>query len=135
RIIGEALKVPISRDKGWKLHPNKATWKTHPAARTFQVLRILVNRELANLQQLLRILPSILNPGGRTAIISFHSGEDRLVKTAFRLGKSTGYFATISEEPLRATETEKRNNPRSRSAKVRWAVRSCPVDKERKYTY
>jgi 16S rRNA (cytosine1402-N4)-methyltransferase len=124
RVIGETLKVPVARGQGWKLHPDKTTWKTHPAARTFQVLRILVNRELANLQQLLRILPQVLKPGGRVAIISFHSGEDRLVKNAFRVGKETGVYAAIAETPLRASEEEKRNNPRSRSAKLRWAKRT-----------
>lgn len=121
RVIGEALKVPVSRDQGWRLHPDKATWKTHPAARTFQVLRILVNRELANLQHLLRVLPMCLKPGGRAAIISFHSGEDRLVKAAFRTGLDAGVYAEIAEEPLRAKEAEKVSNPRSRSAKLRWA--------------
>jgi 16S rRNA (cytosine1402-N4)-methyltransferase len=121
RVIGEALKVPISRDQGWRLHPDKSTWKTHPAARTFQVLRILVNRELANLQHLLRVLPTCLNPGGRAAIISFHSGEDRLVKASFRAGLDAGLYAEIADDPLRAKETEKVSNPRSRSAKLRWA--------------
>src|SRR5262245_504463 len=76
--------------KDWRLHPSKRTWKTHPAARTFQALRILVNRELANLEHLLRLLPVCLNPGGKAAIISFHSGEDRLVKAAFRAGLEAG---------------------------------------------
>jgi 16S rRNA (cytosine1402-N4)-methyltransferase len=124
RVIGEALKAPVSRDKGWRLHPGKTTWKTHPAARTFQVLRILVNRELANLQHLLRVLPTCLQPGGRAAIISFHSGEDRLVKASFRAGLEAGLYAEVAEEPLRAKETEKISNPRSRSAKLRWVKRA-----------
>ena len=109
--------------KPWRLHPTKNRWELHPAARTFQALRILVNRELANLQQLLRVLPDCLRPGGRAAIISFHSGEDRLVKTAFRDGERRGVYARISPEALRASEAEKRENPRSRSAKLRWAER------------
>src|SRR5262249_53879128 len=108
----------------WRIHPEKHQWKTHPAARTFQVLRILVNRELANLQQLLRVLPDVLRPGGRAAIISFHSGEDRLVKSAFREGLRSGVYHEISTEALRASEQERLNNPRSRSAKLRWAVRA-----------
>lgn len=121
RVLSEALQVPTSRDQGWRLHPGKTTWKTHPAARTFQVLRILVNRELANLQHLLRVLPSSLKPGGRAAIISFHSGEDRLVKAAFKAGLEAGHYAEIATDPLRAREAEKLQNPRSRSAKLRWA--------------
>jgi len=109
---------------GWRLHPAKGKWKLHPAARTFQVLRILVNRELANLEQLLRVLPSLLRPGGRAAVISFHSGEDRLVKAAFRNGQRAGVYDAISPEPVRATFAERAANPRSRSAKLRWARRA-----------
>ena len=94
-----------------------------PVARVFQALRILVNRELANLQELLRVLPYCLKPGGRAAIISFHSGEDRLVKTAFKEGLRSGLFAEASDEPIRATYEERGTNPRSRSAKLRWARR------------
>ena len=107
----------------WRLHPAKGQWNLHPAARTFQALRILVNRELANLEHLLRVLPSLLRPGGRAAIISFHSGEDRLVKAAFRDGQRAGIYSEISPEPLRATFGERTANPRSRSAKLRWARR------------
>src|SRR5207249_3779325 len=98
-------------------------WKTHPAARTFQALRILVNRELANLAHLLRVLPGVLKPGGRAAIISFHSGEDRLVKAAFRDGLPAGVYEAASVEPVRASFAQKQDNPRSRSAKLRWARR------------
>jgi 16S rRNA (cytosine1402-N4)-methyltransferase len=115
RVIQEATK-----QEKWRLHPARGKWNLHPAARTFQTLRILVNRELANLEQLLRILPDCLNPGGRAAIISFHSGEDRLVKTAFRDGLQTGQYASISVDPVRADFHEKTQNPRSRSAKLRW---------------
>jgi 16S rRNA (cytosine1402-N4)-methyltransferase len=92
-----------------------------PTTRVFQSLRILVNRELANLTQLLRVLPTILKPGGVAGIISFHSGEDRLVKTAFRDGVRTGVYASASDEPVRPSEQEKLDNPRARSAKLRWA--------------
>jgi 16S rRNA (cytosine1402-N4)-methyltransferase len=109
----------------WRLHPSRDRWNTHPAARTFQVLRILVNRELANLTELLRVLPDCLRPGGRAAIISFHSGEDRLVKAAFRDGLYAGVWAEVSPEPVRATFEEKAANPRSRSAKLRWARRAA----------
>lgn len=92
-----------------------------PATRVFQALRILVNRELANLQQLLRVLPAVLKPGGTAALISFHSGEDRLIKAAFRDGHRAGVYAAVSDDPVRPTEDEKAANPRSRSAKLRWA--------------
>ena len=111
-------------NKGWRLHPAPGKWNPHPAARTFQALRILVNRELANLEHLLRVLPGVLRPGGRAAIISFHSGEDRQVKTAFRAGFADGVYAAVSAEPIRPSYAERTANPRSRSAKLRWVRRS-----------
>ena len=113
--------MEIVGETEWKLQPKPGVWKIHPAARSFQALRILVNRELANLEHLLRILPTLLNPGGVAAIISFHSGEDRLVKASFREGKHLGHYAAISEDPVRAGFDERGENPRSRSAKLRWA--------------
>jgi 16S rRNA (cytosine1402-N4)-methyltransferase len=95
-----------------------------PATRVFQALRILVNRELANLQSLLRMLPGVLAPGGVAAIISFHSGEDRLVKAAFREGLQQGVYSAATDDPVRPSEEEKLTNPRSRSAKLRWARQS-----------
>lgn len=92
-----------------------------PVTRVFQALRILTNRELASLQQLLRVIPTILKPGGTAAIISFHSGEDRLVKAAFRDGFRNGVYAAVSEDAIRPTLEERKANPRSRSAKLRWA--------------
>ncbi len=123
-IVGQSVNQPTQRGQGWRLRPKPNQWQTHPAARTFQVIRILVNRELANLQQLLRVLPSILKPGGRAAIISFHSGEDRLVKQAFKTGLTEGSYDQIAADPLRATFAEKQANPRSRSAKLRWVRRA-----------
>lgn len=67
----------------------------------------------------------VLRPGGRAAIISFHSGEDRLVKTAFRDGLKGGVYSAISPEPIRASFGERTANPRSRSAKLRWAERTA----------
>jgi 16S rRNA (cytosine1402-N4)-methyltransferase len=122
-VIGRALDVAVTRETGWQLQPHRGRWRSHPAARTFQALRMLVNRELASLQELLRVLPQCLRRGGRAAIISFHSGEDRLVKRMFRLGFDDGDYATIADEPTVASEAEKLANPRSRSAKLRWAVR------------
>ena len=123
RLIGEVVGQPVERDRGWKLRDRQGHWKLHPAARTFQALRILVNRELASLEHLLRLLPNLLRPGGRAAIISFHSGEDRLVKSAFKEGLARGLYAAISPDPLRACFAEKQANPRARSAKLRWARR------------
>ncbi len=108
----------------WQLSAKPNVKKAHPAARTFQALRILVNRELANLTNLLRIAPDCLRPGGRLAIICFHSGEDRLVKNAFRDGQRAGQYRQISDDPLRPTFAEKQDNPRARSAKVRWAIKA-----------
>jgi 16S rRNA (cytosine1402-N4)-methyltransferase len=113
RVIMEAIESGGAKGH-WRLHPTPSRWNLHPAARTFQVLRILVNRELANLQQLLRILPTVLAPGGVAAIISFHSGEDRLVKAVFRDGLRAGIYCAIADEPLRATFEERQDNPRSR---------------------
>jgi 16S rRNA (cytosine1402-N4)-methyltransferase len=123
RVIIEATQDGKPPEK-WRLHPAKNKWNIHPAARTFQALRILVNRELANLEQLLRVLPTILKPGGRAAIISFHSGEDRLVKAAFREGQRVGSYTKLSDDPIRATFAERNENPRSRSAKLRWATKA-----------
>jgi 16S rRNA (cytosine1402-N4)-methyltransferase len=117
-LVENAAPVRIDRTPG---APPERKQKLAPLTRVFQVLRILVNRELANLQQLLRILPAVLNPGGRAAVISFHSGEDRLVKAAFREGLRAGVYEAVSEEPIRPTFEERRANPRSRSAKLRWA--------------
>jgi 16S rRNA (cytosine1402-N4)-methyltransferase len=124
--LAALVQATLDAPRRWKLHPRKDRWNLHPAARTFQALRILVNRELANLQQLLRVLPDVLRPGGRAAVISFHSGEDRLVKAAFRDGLRAGVYEAIAEEPVRASQAERLANPRSRSAKLRWARRAGP---------
>jgi len=91
----------------------------HPATRTFQALRIAVNGELENLERLLSVLPDVLSPGGRAAIISFHSLEDRRVKQAFARMESGGGARLLTKRPLQAGESETRSNPRSRSAKLR----------------
>ncbi|MBI1833142.1 MAG: 16S rRNA (cytosine(1402)-N(4))-methyltransferase RsmH [Planctomycetes bacterium] len=113
--------LDATKKQKWRLHPTPGQWQTHPAARTFQTLRILVNRELANLEHLLRLAPQCLQLGGCGCVISFHSGEDRRVKASFRSGLEMGVYAEAADEPLRASTTERTTNPRSRSAKLRWA--------------
>ena len=92
--------------------------------RVFQALRIAVNDEFGALETLLRNLPFCLKAGGRVAILSFHSGEDRRVKKAFQLGHRSGVYSEICQGVVRPTPEEIRANPRSRSAKLRWAYRS-----------
>jgi 16S rRNA (cytosine1402-N4)-methyltransferase len=97
--------------------------RIHPATRTFQALRIFVNRELDDLKALLEAAPRILKPGGRVVVISFHSLEDRIVKDAFREGVQAGYLSLRTKKPVTATEEESDRNPRARSAKLRAAER------------
>lgn len=92
--------------------------------RVFQALRIAVNDEFGVLDRFLRQLPACLNPGGRVAILTFHSGEDRRVKHALRDGWRDGTYAAASDDVIRAGPEELRANPRSSSAKLRWAVRA-----------
>jgi 16S rRNA (cytosine1402-N4)-methyltransferase len=100
---------------------NQAERRIHPATRTFQALRIFVNRELDDLKALLEAAPRILKPGGRVVVISFHSLEDRIVKDAFREGTQKGSFSVLTRKPVTATEEESDRNPRARSAKLRAA--------------
>ena len=93
--------------------------RIHPATRVFQALRIYVNNELGNLEKLLKSLVEILKPGGRAAIISYHSLEDRLVKNYFRELKNQGKAVILTKRPIRPTLEEVKNNPRARSAKLR----------------
>jgi 16S rRNA (cytosine1402-N4)-methyltransferase len=103
---------------------NQAERRIHPATRTFQALRIFVNRELDDLKALLEAAPRILKPGGRVVVISFHSLEDRIVKDAFREGgMKDKYFRVLTKKPITASEEEQDRNPRSRSAKLRAAER------------
>jgi 16S rRNA (cytosine1402-N4)-methyltransferase len=99
--------------------------KIHPATRTFQALRIAVNQELRQVEELLPLIPKLLTPGGRVGIISFHSLEDRLVKQYFNEQKNAGYEAELqllTKKPL-AGDIYDVHNPRSRSAKLRAAVK------------
>ncbi len=92
--------------------------------RTFQALRIDVNSEFEVLYDFLDKLPQVLNPGARVAILTFHSGEDRLVKKAFKQGYKSGDYSEISEDVIRPSEEECRRNGRARSTKMRWAVKT-----------
>jgi len=89
--------------------------------RVFQALRIAVNDEFSALETFLRHPPACLNPGGRVAVLTFHSGEDRRVKKAFAAGLRDGLYAEIAQEVIRPTSEERHDNPRSAHAKLRWA--------------
>ena len=96
----------------------------HPAARTFQTLRMLVNDELAALNELLRVAPYCLKPGGRIGIMSFHSGEDRSVKQAFAAGLREGLYNAIADAVITPSQKEIDANTRSTAAKFRWAMKA-----------
>lgn len=114
--VGEALsKLPEAEQKE---QVKKA------CARVFQALRIDINHEYEVLYDLMDKMPEALNPGGKVAILTFHSGEDRLVKKAFKTYKKMGIYKEISEDVIRATPEECRINPRARSAKLRWAIKA-----------
>ena len=103
--------------------------RIHPATRTFQALRMAVNAEVQSLEALLAALPEVLAPGARAAIISFHSLEDRPVKRAFSSWKSAGRARIITPKPVGPDDEELKENPRSRSAKLRcleWMEGSLP---------
>ena len=102
---------------------NQAERRIHPATKTFQALRIFVNDELKDLQELMAAAPQVLRPGGRLVIISFHSVEDRIVKDALRDGVKQGHYRVLTKKPVTPGEEEIQRNPRSRSAKLRAAER------------
>lgn len=91
--------------------------------RVFQAVRIAVNEEFTALDAFLRVLPSCLKPGGRAAILTFHSGEDRRVKQSMKIGVRDGVYASMSDSVIVAGPEERRRNPRSSSAKLRWVTR------------
>lgn len=115
-VIEEALSfIPASERK-------EAVKKS--CQRTFQALRIDVNSEFEVLYEFLEKLPHVLAPGGRTAILTFHSGEDRFVKKSFRQLKKQGIYREISEEVIRPSAEECARNSRARSTKMRWAIKA-----------
>jgi 16S rRNA (cytosine1402-N4)-methyltransferase len=99
--------------------PHKGWQRIDPATRTFQGLRIWVNRELENLDAFLQTAAGRLEPGARLAVIAFHSLEDRIVKHTFRALASDDAFRVVTKRPLTASEGERSDNPRARSAKLR----------------
>ena len=107
------------------LAPRKSDDPELTVRRVFQALRIAVNDEFAALHTFLRHLSQCLKPGGRVAILTFHSGEDRRVKHAFKAGEREGLYAEISHDIIRPSADEQRANPRSASAKLRWARRAA----------
>lgn len=136
RIVDHRERVPITRTgqlvtavleakgmtrKGWRAIKAERPGEPHPAARTFQALRMIVNDEMGGLEQFLRIAPYCLRPGGRIGVISFHSGEDRRVAEAFASGVASQVYAEAAAEPIRPTPQERASNPRSRSAMLRLA--------------
>jgi 16S rRNA (cytosine1402-N4)-methyltransferase len=98
--------------------------RIHPATRTFQALRIYVNRELDEIRALLEAAPRLLKPSGRLAVISFHSLEDRIAKDSLREGAQKGIWEILTRKPVTAGEEETERNPRSRSAKLRASERT-----------
>ena len=108
-----------------KAVPRAARGRIHAATRTFQAIRIAVNDELGELEKLLEAAPELLSPGGRMVAISFHSLEDRLVKQSFRSWKQKGVFEVLTRRIVRPSLEEIRNNPASRSAKLRASQRTA----------
>jgi 16S rRNA (cytosine1402-N4)-methyltransferase len=106
-----------------KCSPKSRKSRIHPATKTFQALRIAVNSELKNLEKFLAAAPNLLKENGKIAVISFHSLEDRIVKTNFRQNKAAGIYEIATKKPVTASIGERRENPRSRSAKLRMAVK------------
>ena len=104
--------------------PRNASTRIHPATKTFQALRMAVNDELGELGKLLAEVPRLLAPGGRFVVLSFHSGEDRLVKQSFRQLAKTGIYRLLTRRVVRPSEEEVQRNPASRSARLRAVQRT-----------
>lgn len=104
--------------------PRSAASRIHPATKTFQALRMAVNDELGELGKLLAEVPRLLAPGGRFIVLSFHSGEDRMVKQSFRQLAAAGTYRLLTRRIVRPSEEEVRRNPASRSARLRAVQRT-----------
>lgn len=116
-VIEKALKSAKIPEKEFKDTVKKS------CARCFQALRIDINQEYEVLYELLCKLPDALNPGGRVAILTFHSGEDRLVKQAFKQQAREGLYSEVARDVIRPSAKECIDNPRSKSTKMRWAIK------------
>ncbi|HEY6489656.1 MAG: 16S rRNA (cytosine(1402)-N(4))-methyltransferase RsmH [Terracidiphilus sp.] len=103
--------------------------RIHPATRTFQALRIYVNRELDEIKTLFEAAPALLKPSGRLVVISFHSLEDRIAKDSLRQGAQQGIWEILTKKPVTPDEVEIERNPRSRSAKLRAAQKAAPLSR------
>jgi 16S rRNA (cytosine1402-N4)-methyltransferase len=122
QLVQLVLEAKGLSQREWRERPSEQRGQLHPAARTFQTLRMLVNDEVGGLEQLLRVAPHCLRPGGRIGVISFHSGEHRRIEDSFCDGLRLGSYAAIAEAPVRPSPGETARNPRSRSARLRWAA-------------
>lgn len=118
--LAEAIRQALGR----QVPPPARETVEDSVRRVFQAIRIEVNDEFSALDTWLRNLPLCLKPGGRVAVLTFHSGEDRRVKHAFRDGERAGIYSAVADEVIVAGPEERRSNPRSSSAKLRWAVRA-----------
>lgn len=123
-IVESRKEKPIIKTGGLveiieKVVPKRKKQKIHPATKTFQALRIAVNQELENLKEALPQAIEVLKPGGRLVLISFHSLEDKIVKKFFRQKEKEGEAEILTKKPITPTEKEIKENPRSRSAKLR----------------
>lgn len=121
-LVEEAVDKALLHVEGVK-DIEKAEIKKKSLSRTFQALRIDVNHEFEVLYEMLEKLPDVLNEGGRVVILTFHSGEDRIVKKEFKYHLKNGLYSDISRKPIRPSMDERRLNPRSSSSKLRWAIK------------
>ena len=122
--LRQAVEDALAKVSGSMSRNERAELIKKSCARTFQALRIDVNSEFEVLYSFLEKLDGILKPGGRVAILTFHSGEDRLVKKAFKQLKRAGVYVEIAEDVTRPSAEECRMNPRAKSTKLRWAVKA-----------
>ncbi len=127
RTCAELARVVAAASRSMK--SSRRAQRLHPATRTFQALRICVNSELEELEQWLEQLPALLAPGGRAAVIAFHSLEDRRVKQAFRQAQNAGQARLLTPHPLRPSAAEQIQNPRARSARLRGLERMREGDR------
>ena len=121
RLSRAILHAPATTTMQLAAAVRKAGGDDDTIRRVFQALRIAVNDEFGALDSFLRNIPFCLKPGGRVAILTFHSGEDRRVKKSFKTFEAEGVYAEVARDVIRASPEERRDNPRSSSAKLRWA--------------